>query len=80
MTYLSNMKKQSLIEKLFDKRSDPKFEIKSIHSDSNHDWGKWELNYDFKIGEEWPKGIYTLQVRRCEGCGFRQFNLQKLLI
>lgn len=80
MTYHSNMKKQSLIEKFLNKRSDPKFEVKNIHSDSNHDWGKWAVTTNFEEGKDWPSGLYLLQKRECKGCGFTQINLQKLLI
>lgn len=70
-----------MVEKFFNQKTNTnsQFQINKIHSETNHDWGKWE-GIECKVGDDWPYGIYMLQVRLCKGCGFKQGSLQKLLI
>ena len=82
MTYLSNMSNiEQALKKFFSKNDE--FEVNRIRTDNHvHEWGTWEIiRFEFIDGDsEWENGAYYFQNRRCEKCGFRQFNLQKLLI
>lgn len=57
------------------------FNIRPIKTEERiHSWGKWEITKEFDITPSWPLGLYLLQKRTCDGCGFTQISLQKILI
>lgn len=83
MIYPTNMIEEAM--RKFWKRNNnlnnsPNFNIKPIGEEKDHKWDKWQITKEFEIGPNWPLGLYLLQKRSCQGCGFTQINFQKILI
>jgi len=70
------MNKPSLIEKFFNQKNNPKFNIKKINEEHSHAWGRWCIfKHELVDGDsEWENGSYYWQKRECKECGFSQFS------